>query len=281
MKIACARLSDGSQVIVGIKGEQAFDLSKSGGPTTVADAMQALDQGVLESRCTDNAKLEERGFTLTAPVDADARILCTGFNFVNHAAESAREVPENPTFFMRYASGLVGPDDPIEVPKASETLDWEGEIAFVIKRAGRSIAQADAYDYVGGYVCFGDHSIREFQLHGTQATAGKNFDRSGSIGPWIVTSDEIGDPSNLELFTRLNDEQVQHGKLTDLVFDIPRLIAYISTFMKLRPGDIVATGTPAGIGGRRVPPRWMRPGETITIDVPGIGTLTNPVIAEE
>lgn len=281
MKIGCAKLSDGSRVIIGIKGDRAFDLSKSNGPQTIAEAMGDFDQGVLKTRCTDAALLEDRAFDLLAPVDPDARILCTGFNFANHATESAREVPENPTFFMRFASGLVGPGEPIIAPKASEQLDWEGEVAFVIKRAGRAIAPANAYDHVGGYVCFGDHSIREFQLHGTQATAGKNFDCSGSIGPWIVTADEIGNPSELELFTRLNDEQMQHGKLTDLIFDIPRLIAYISTFMKLRPGDIVATGTPAGIGGRRVPPRWMRPGEMITVDVPGIGTLTNPIIAEE
>lgn len=281
MKIAYVKTSEDNCFIAAIEGEKAFNLTQDGGPKTIAEAMSALDKGLLAARCTAATEIEAGKLTLLAPIDPDVRVLCTGFNYANHAVESAREIPENPTFFMRYASGLVGHDEPIIVPNASEQLDWEGEIAFVIKRAGRAISKADAYDYVGGYVCFGDHSVRDFQLHGSQATAGKNFDRTGSIGPWIVSADEIKSPNELELFTRLNDEQVQHGMLSDLVFDIPALIAYISTFMTIRPGDVIATGTPAGIGGRRVPPRWMRPGETISVEVPGIGILTNPIISEE
>ena len=281
MRIARARLETANPMIAVIDAGVAYDVSAAGGPTTIAGALAALDTGALRRFCCQTQSLDPEHLTLLAPIDDDARVLCTGFNYVNHATESARDVPVHPTFFMRYASSLVGPGEPIVLPAASEQLDWEGEVAFVIKRAGRAIATADAMDHIGGYVCFGDHSIRDFQFHGTQATAGKNFDRSGAIGPWIVTSDEVPTLADLELFTRLDGERVQHGCLSDLVFDVPALVAYISTFMALRPGDVVATGTPAGVGARRTPPRWLRPGEEIVVDVPGLGTLTNTVIVEE
>lgn len=270
----------GSDIILVYQGDAAYDASASGGPTSIAAALAALDRLELASRCTPATRVDPADVTPTAPIDQDVRILCTGFNYAKHAAEAAADAPANPTFFMRFASSLVGPNEPIVLPRASDMLDWEGEIAFVIKRAGRAIPAASALEHVGGYTCFGDHSVRDFQLHGTQATAGKNFDRSGAIGPTIVTPDEAPTLADMELFTRVDDQQFQHGQLTDLVFGVPRLIEYISTFMTLRPGDVVATGTPAGIGGRQVPPRWLRAGETITVDVPGIGILSNPVIME-
>jgi 2-keto-4-pentenoate hydratase/2-oxohepta-3-ene-1,7-dioic acid hydratase in catechol pathway len=223
----------------------------------------------------------EADFIWLPPVSDATRILCAGFNFHNHAKEVDKKPADHPTFFTRYASSFVGAGQPLIRPCASTWLDWEGEIAIVVKRGGRAIPVASALDYVGGYVCLGDHSVRDFQLHGTQATAGKNFDGSGSMGPWIVTDEEVKDPTQLEVVTYLNGEQVQHGRLSDLIFDIPTLVSYVSTFMALRPGDIIATGTPSGIGGRREPPRWLTPKDEIVVEATGLGRLLNTIIDEQ
>ncbi len=264
--------------IIAISDKRAFNITHAGGPENIATALMQIDR--LPDYCVDASAVDLSSLTLLAPIDENARILCTGFNYRNHAAESDRDVPQKPTFFVRWASSIVGPDEPIILPQASEQLDWEGEVAVVIGHGGRAISAEHALVHVGGYTVFGDHSIRDFQLHGTQATAGKNFDRTGAAGPWIVTPDELPPTSEMELFTRLNDEQVQHGCLSDLVFGVPELIEYVSAFMELRSGDVIATGTPAGIGGRRVPPRWLREGEVISVEVPGIGTITNRVEKE-
>ncbi|MDV7243494.1 MULTISPECIES: fumarylacetoacetate hydrolase family protein [Rhodococcus] len=211
------------------------------------------------------------------PVTDPRRILCVGFNYHNHAVEMDKEPPRYPTFFVRFPSSLVGHGEPIERSPMSDSLDWEGEIAIVIGRGGRNIRAEDAADHIWGYTAFADNSVREYQLHGTQATAGKNFDRSGSIGPWLVTSDEIADPKALRVQTYLGDSRVQSGVLADLVFDVPTVIEYVSTWTTLTPGDIIATGTPAGIGFRQDPPRYLQPGEVLTIDIPGVTRLVNHV----
>ncbi|MHA4854195.1 MULTISPECIES: fumarylacetoacetate hydrolase family protein [unclassified Rhodococcus (in: high G+C Gram-positive bacteria)] len=211
------------------------------------------------------------------PVTDPRRILCVGFNYHNHAVEMDKEPPRYPTFFVRFPSSLVGHGEPIERSPMSDSLDWEGEIAIVIGRGGRNIRAEDAADHIWGYTAFADNSVREYQLHGTQATAGKNFDQSGSIGPWLVTSDEIADPKTLEVHTYLGDSRVQSGVLADLVFDVPTVIEYVSTWTTLTPGDIIATGTPAGIGFRQDPPRYLQPGEVLTIDIPGVTRLVNHV----
>ncbi len=282
MRIASIRRGSATAIAAGLPDGSAYDVTGSaGGPRTIAQAMVEAMSGVLAQRLADCERIDFSAQTLLRPVDDDARILCAGFNFAAHASESDRQTPSQPTFFTRFASSLVGPSEPIVRPVASECLDWEGELAVVIGRAGRAIAREHALSHVGGYVCFGDHSARDFQLHSTQATAGKNFDRSGTIGPWIVTPDQAPQPGQLEVFTRLNGEQMQHGRLSQLVFDIPALIAYASTFMALRPGDVIATGTPSGIGARRKPPRWLRGGDEIAVEVPGVGLLTNRVIEEK
>lgn len=281
MKIGRLRTLAGNVVVACQIDDDCFDVTLDGGPTTIAMALAELHGGVLASRCIGDALIDVRRCSVLAPIDPDVRVLCTGFNFRSHASEVARNEPTNPTFFQRFASSLVGPNEPIILPTASVQLDWEGEIAFVIGRGGRAITAEAALDHVAGYTLFGDHSVRDFQLHGTQATAGKNFDASGAIGPWIVTPDEAPPLEEMELVTRLNGAQVQHGRFTDLVFGVADLIAYISTFMTLRPGDVVATGTPAGIGGRRDPPRWLKAGEQISVEAPGLGVLSNVVTPEE
>ena len=165
-------------------------------------------------------------------------------------------------------------------PRESTQLDYEAEIAVIIGRPGRRIAEADAHRHVAGYACYNDGSVRDWQRHTSQFTPGKNFDRTGSFGPWIVTADEIPDPRALTLTTRLSGEVMQHSSVDLLIFDIPALLAYLSTFTELQPGDVIATGTPGGVGMARDPQRWMQPGEVVEVDIDGIGVLRNPIGTE-
>jgi 2-keto-4-pentenoate hydratase/2-oxohepta-3-ene-1,7-dioic acid hydratase in catechol pathway len=207
-------------------------------------------------------------------------VLCVGLNYLKHIIETGREVPKHPTLFTRFASAQVGHEQPLILPKASTAFDFEGELAIVIGKAGRHISKANALEHVAGYSLFNDGSIRDWQRHTLQFTAGKNFVGSGSFGPWIVTTDEISDISSLVLETRLNGEVVQREGLDDLLFKIPDLIEYISTFTELLPGDVIATGTPGGVGAFRTPPLWMKPGDVVEVEVEGIGKLKNTVNAE-
>ncbi len=213
-------------------------------------------------------------------LDNPGKILCVGVNYRPHIEEMGREMPDYPVVFTRFAQSLVGDGEPIVRPSVSRQYDFEGELAVVIGRRGRHIGRDDAHAYIAGYCCFMDGSIRDWQSHTPQFIAGKNFDRSGAIGPRLVPADEVGDTARLELTTRVNGEVMQHGFVADLVFDIPALIEYCSTFTELRPGDVIATGTPGGVGAARTPPRWLEPGDTVEVDISSVGTLRNPVIAE-
>ena len=208
--------------------------------------------------------------------DNSRKILCVGVNYRPHIEEMGREIPDYPVVFTRFASSLVGPDEAVIRPQASEQFDFEGELAFVIGRKARHVPRDNAFDYVAGYCCFLDGSVRDWQRHTGQFTAGKNFDRSGAIGP-MVTAANVPDPKALELTTRVNGEVMQQGSVADLVFDIPTLIEYCSTFTELQPGDIIATGTPGGVGAARTPPVWLRDGDLVEVDISGIGVLRNPV----
>jgi len=281
MKIGKIVCSGQTRIIAQSGSGDWRDLTTGGGIGTVGAAAAALAAGALEAiaRLSPPARFEEKN--LVAPIDETARILCAGFNFGAHATESGRDVPDQPTFFSRFPTSFVGNGHPITRPLASTSLDWEGELAFMIGLGGRHISVESALGHVAGYCPMGEHSVREYQLHGTQATAGKNFDGSGGFGPFIVSAATCPAPSQMEVFTHLNGEQMQHGVLSDLIFDIPKLINYISTFITLHPGDIIATGTPPGIGGRMTPPRWLVPGDTISVEVPGVGKLSNSVVDEQ
>ena len=208
------------------------------------------------------------------------KVLCVGVNYRPHIEEMGREVPDHPVVFVRFSGSQTGQERPIIRPKVSTQFDFEGELAVVIGRRARHVCREDALDYVAGYCCFMDGSVRDWQKHTMQFTAGKNFASSGSMGPWLVSSDEIPDPTMLKLTTRVNNEVMQQGAVSDLVFDIPKLIEYCSTFTELLPGDVIATGTPGGVGAARNPPRWLQPGDRVEVDIPGIGVLANPVIDE-
>ena|SRR3990167_8641124 len=267
-------------IVVELRPGDWRDVTSGAAVATVGAAAAALNSGALAGIAELCPRLELAEANLLAPIDDTARILCAGFNFGAHAVESGREAPAQPTFFSRFPSSFVAPEQSIVRPAASPTLDWEGEVAFMIGLGGRHIRMENAVAHIAGYCPMGEHSVREYQLHGTQATAGKNFDQSGSFGPCIVAAAVCPAPEELEVFTYLNGKQMQHGKLSDLIFSIPKLINYISAFITLRPGDIIATGTPPGVGGRMSPPRWLAPGDTITVNVPGVGSLTNTVIDE-
>src|SRR5450432_911658 len=208
------------------------------------------------------------------------KILFVGLNFLEHIREVGKKVEDYPLVFLRLTSTQVGHLQPIIRPRASENLDFEGELAVILGKAGGHITREDALLHVAGYSIYNDSSVRDWQKHTTQYTPGKNFPSTGGFGPWMVTADEIPDPTQLHLTTRLNGEVVQDSGLNDLRFSIPEIISYISTFTKLVPGDVIITGTPKGVGAARKPPLWMKPGDTVEVEISSIGTLRNPIVQE-
>lgn len=207
-------------------------------------------------------------------------------NYLDHhnevvAAGLKREVPQFPPLFLRVWRSQIGHEAPIVRPAISDQLDWEGELAVIIGKGGRHIAESEALSHVAGYACYNDASVREWQFHAQQIAAGKNFVGTGGFGPWMVTADEIADPSQLKLQTRLNGELVQDSHTSNMIFGVPRLINYISTIFDLVPGDVIVTGTPAGTGWTLKPPRFLRPSDVVEVEIEKIGVLRNSVIDEQ
>ena len=207
-----------------------------------------------------------------------ARILCVGINYLEHITEMGWDRPEYPTLFSRFPDTLVGHGEPIVRPSLSSQFDYEGELAIVIGRPARHVRAAEAFDYVAGYTCFLDGSVRDWQRHTTQFLPGKNFPATGGCGPWLVTTDEIPDPARLQLMTRVNGEVLQSAPVGDLCFNVPHIIQYCSSFCLLNPGDIIATGTPSGVGAARTPPRWLNTGDVVEVEISGIGILAHHVV---
>jgi 2-keto-4-pentenoate hydratase/2-oxohepta-3-ene-1,7-dioic acid hydratase in catechol pathway len=208
------------------------------------------------------------------------KILCIGLNYEMHRKETGRSEVENPTVFGRFANSQTGHLTNIIRPRVSTDLDFEGELAVVIGKAGRYIKPADAWDHIAGYACYNEGSVRDFQRHTHQFTPGKNFPSTGAFGPWMVTRDEIKDIGPSRLQTRLNGQIVQDTTINQMIFDIPRQIEYCSAFTRLEPGDVIATGTPGGVGSRRNPPLWMKPGDTVEVEIDRIGLLRNGIADE-
>ncbi len=246
------------------------------------DLRAAITAGKLDelAASTSGATHAIDGVRLLPPIPNPDKVLCVGVNYRPHIEEMGRKVPDYPVVFVRFPGSQTGHGQELIRPALSEQFDYEGELAFVIGKRARHVTKADALNYVAGYCCFMDGSVRDWQNHTPQFTAGKNFATSGSMGPWLVTSDEIPDPSVLTLTTRLNGEIMQEGRVADLVFDIPRLIEYCTSFAELLPGDVIATGTPGGVGAARTPPRWLKAGDQVEVDIPGVGLLANPVADE-
>jgi len=270
----------GFGVVVG-DGVVAASARLAGKPRGLREALAAgaLPELARLTTSTPDFALTEVTFAPVIP-DAAAKIICVGVNYLPHIKEMGRERPDKPVLFTRFADSIVGHGRPLLKPLASEQFDFEGELAVVIGKRARRVTKERALDYVAGYSCFNDGSVRDYQRHSPQFTPGKNFHRSGAFGPWLVTTDEIPDPCKLTLTTRLNGEVMQHESVGELCFDVPQLIEYCSIWTQLEPGDVIVTGTPGGVGAGRKPPLWMKPGDTIEVEIFGIGTLRNPVLAE-
>lgn len=220
------------------------------------------------------------GLRLLPVITNPAKIVCVGLNYREHVGETGRQASQYPVLFLRLPATQVGHLQPLVRPRVSEQLDYEGELAVIIGRAGRHIARARAFEHIAGYSIYNEASVRDWQKHTHQYTAGKNFTGTGAFGPWLVTPEEIPDPRELTLTTRLNGQVVQHAGVSQLIFPIDELVAYISTITELVPGDVLVTGTPGGVGGTRTPPLWMRPGDIVEVEIPRIGVLRNPIVAE-
>ncbi|MNO33298.1 Ureidoglycolate lyase [compost metagenome] len=213
-------------------------------------------------------------------IPAPGKIICVGINYVAHAEEAGRKVGQYPVIFQRFAETLLAHNAPLVRPIVSQEFDFEAELAVVIGKGGAHIQPEDAMEHVAGYTCFNDASVRDWQFHTHQYGMGKTFRSTGALGPWLVTADEIADYRELRVVGVLNGEQLQEGALSDLAFDIPHLISYVSKALTWNPGDILATGTPSGIGFKRTPPIFLKPGDIFEVVITQIGTLSNPVIDE-
>jgi 2-keto-4-pentenoate hydratase/2-oxohepta-3-ene-1,7-dioic acid hydratase in catechol pathway len=216
------------------------------------------------------------------PVIVEPRtIACVGHNYEEHRVETQRDPTAHPSIFFRGPESLLGAGEPLLRPRESTQLDYEGELAIVIGKPGRRIAESDAWSHVAGVSCFNDASVRDWQHHTRQFGPGKNFPGTGAFGPCLVTLDELPDNRVVDLRTRVNGVVVQQASTDQLIFPIPRLIAYISTFMTLQPADVIVTGTPGGVGVKRQPPLWLKPGDLVEVEISSVGVLSNPVAQEE
>ncbi len=239
----------------------------------------ALDQ--LKSLETLKPDCAEEDISYLPVIPNANKILCVGINYMGHIKETGREMPSHPVMFTRFADSMVGHGQPLIRPRVSEQFDYEGELAVIIGKTARHVSCDDAMDYVAGYSCCNEGSVRDYQYHTIQFTAGKNFYRSGGFGPWMVTSDEQSDPTQFHLQTRLNGDVLQDAPVSDLCFDIPHLIEYCSIWTPLAPGDVLVTGTPGGVGRVRKPPIWMKPGDIVEVDIRGVGILRNTIADED
>ncbi len=270
-----------------VVGDGVADLAGRTGHATLAAFIASPDfarRDALAKGLPADASLAEVKFLPVIP--QPEKIVCAVRNYMDHhqevlAAGMQRELSEQPPIFLRVWRSQTPHNGPIVRPHVSESLDWEGELAVIIGQPGRNIAEADAWNHVAGYSCYNDASVREWQFHAKQIASGKNFESTGGFGPWMVTADEIAPGRELKLETRLNGQVVQSSHTGHMIFSIPRLIAYASTIFTLVPGDVIATGTPAGVGWSKKPPQFMKPGDTVEVEIEAIGVLRNPVVAQD
>lgn len=279
---------DGKPVLAAYRGPDLIDLSRlgSGLPETMlgfveggAAAKEAVAKAIAAAPVS--AVLDPERATFLPVIPRPGKIICVGLNYADHSAESGFKQPDYPTLFGRFTTSLIGHRAALIRPVLSEQLDYEGEIAAIIGRRGKHIPKASALDFVAGYAVFNEGSVREYQFKAPQWTVGKNFDGTGAFGPALVTADELPPGvRGLRLETRLNGQTVQSASTDDMVFDVESLIAIISEAITLEPGDVIVTGTPAGVGLARKPPLFMKPGDVCEVEVEGIGRLVNPVAQE-
>ena len=265
-----------------VSGNGVIDLGKRLG-ATYPDLKALIAKGGIEE-----AKKLASG-AADAPLSAieylpvipnPGKIICVGLNYKAHREETGRQPSDNPALFIRFADSQTAHNQPLVKPKASHMLDFEGELAVVIGKTARHVKEADAFDIVAGYSCYNDGSVRDWQNHTHQWAPGKNFPKTGGFGPWMVTKDEIPNVDELTLTTRLNGQVVQQTGIDLMLFPIPVVIAYITTFTELHAGDVISTGTPGGVGFKRNPQLFMKAGDKVEVEISKIGILENPITAE-
>jgi 2-keto-4-pentenoate hydratase/2-oxohepta-3-ene-1,7-dioic acid hydratase in catechol pathway len=280
MKLA-SYVVDGTQAYGVVDGDSVITMSNRFGGHAVS-LRDALASGLLPqireaaANARPDRKLSEIRFLPVIP--NPGKIACAGINYRSHASETGREIPKQPSMFLRLADTLVGHEGEMIRPRSSTNFDFEGELAVIVGRGGRHIAKERALDHVAGYTCFVDGSVRDYQKF--SVTSGKNFPGTGPLGPWMVTSDEIPDPTKLTLTTRLNGQEMQRSGTDLLIYSIPHIVAFCSEFTALAPGDVIATGTPEGVGHRRNPQVWMKAGDMLEVEITGIGILRTRIVDE-
>ncbi|GAA1652276.1 fumarylacetoacetate hydrolase family protein [Georgenia ruanii] len=272
MKLATLRLSEGRTVAVRVDGETGVET----GHTDVGALLRA--GGLEAAAAADGARHDLAGADLAPVVPAPGKIVCVGLNYRNHILEMGRELPEYPTLFTKFPEALIGPRDEIQIPPESDKIDWEGELAVVVGTTVRRASAAEAEAAIAGYAVLNDVTMRDWQYRSPQWFQGKAWENSTPIGPVLATADEI--PGDAQMVTRLDGEELQRTPIDDLVFNAVDLVRYISTIFTLNPGDVIATGTPGGVGHARKPARYISAGQTLTTTIDGIGELVNVAVAE-
>ena len=283
----CTFLGDGEALLgaetaAGIVDLRAVDPAL---PATMRGLLEGGDEALARAaRAAESAGpahvRPRAGVTLLPPIPNPGKIVCVGLNYRDHAAEVKLDLPEFVTIFAKWPNTLIGDGAPIVIPRESHRVDYEAELAFVIGKRARRVPEERAFEVVAGYTCFNDVSVRDYQSRTSQWTIGKAFDTHGPCGPVLVTRDEIPDPGNLRIACSIDGETLQNSSTSQMVFSVPRIVAELTAVMTLEPGDIVATGTPAGVGTSRQPRRWIRPGERVRVEIEGIGAIENPAVAE-
>jgi 2-keto-4-pentenoate hydratase/2-oxohepta-3-ene-1,7-dioic acid hydratase in catechol pathway len=281
MKLASFRIGDTESWGL-VEGEEVADLGALLGGR-LPDLKSAIIAGALADLPAEAAGAPRHAFsaiTWLPVIPNPDKILCIGLNYEMHRKETGRSEVGHPTIFTRFSNSQIGQGADILRPRVSTQLDYEGELAVIIGTPGRYIVEDDAFAHVAGYACYNDGSVRDWQRHTHQFTPGKNFPATGAFGPWMVTPDEVGPLDKLRLQTRVNGAVVQDALLEEMLFDIPSQIAYCSGFTRLEAGDVIATGTPGGVGAKRTPPLWLKPGDSVEVEIDRVGLLVNGVADE-
>jgi acylpyruvate hydrolase len=280
MRLGALVEGDGGPAVVDLQGVDAglpdnMIAFLAGGEAARSRAERAVREAPAQAR------LPLGSVELCAPIPLPGKIICIGQNYAAHAAESNSPPPPYPIIFAKYSNTVTAPGGPIRLPRITEQVDYEAELGVVIGRRAFRVPESEALNYVGGYLPFNDVSARDYQRLTSQWTIGKTFDTFAPMGPALVTADEVPDPQNLDVRLSIGGEVLQSGNTSDMIFSVAHLIAFASAVMTLEPGDIIATGTPPGVGFARKPPRWLRAGDVVRIEISGLGVLENPVVGPD